>query len=90
MFKFILLNLAAYLIFFPLLGLHASLETNEWNYKELHDVPYQNWKKGFPRLPVNGEMKHRCVLVRASGHWINKHCDLHDHSYICSIPKNLS
>lgn len=71
-----------------MIGLHALSETNEWSYTVPNDVPYQNWKKGFPRLPAIGEMKHRCVLVRASGHWINKNCDSHEHSYICSIPLN--
>ncbi|KAG8178824.1 hypothetical protein JTE90_015377 [Oedothorax gibbosus] len=62
------------------IGLHALRETNEWTPKH---VPFVNWKKGFPRL--SGDTKHRCVLVRGSGFWINKNCEGHEHSYICSM-----
>ncbi|GIY43648.1 FRAS1-related extracellular matrix protein 1 [Caerostris darwini] len=68
------------------IGLHSKEETNNWNYLEHNDASFVNWKKGFPRLPTSGDMKHRCVLVRGSGLWINKNCETHEHSYICSMP----
>ncbi|XP_042894734.1 FRAS1-related extracellular matrix protein 1 isoform X2 [Parasteatoda tepidariorum] len=40
---------------------------------------FTNWKKGSP----GG--KHRCVLVRGSGIWINKNCEANQ-SFICEQP----
>ncbi|XP_035209916.1 FRAS1-related extracellular matrix protein 1-like isoform X2 [Stegodyphus dumicola] len=68
------------------IGLHASTETNEWSYRNHTHVRFFNWKKGFPRLSFNREIKHRCVLVRGSGLWINKNCDTQSHSFICAMP----
>ncbi|XP_054709066.1 FRAS1-related extracellular matrix protein 1-like [Uloborus diversus] len=72
------------------IGLHMSLESSDWKYTEQNDVSFFNWKKGFPRLPQSGEVKHRCVLARGSGQWINKNCEFHDHSFICVMPKSTS
>ncbi|GFT32675.1 FRAS1-related extracellular matrix protein 1 [Nephila pilipes] len=68
------------------IGLHAIGDTNNWSYLEPGGASFVNWKKGFPRLPTNADSKNRCTLVRGSGLWINKNCETHEHSYICSMP----
>ncbi|XP_055926402.1 FRAS1-related extracellular matrix protein 1-like isoform X1 [Argiope bruennichi] len=64
------------------IGLHTKEGTNYWSYKMPNDASFLNWKKGFPRA----DTKLRCTLVRGSGLWINKNCETHEHSYICSMP----
>ncbi|CAL1281073.1 unnamed protein product [Larinioides sclopetarius] len=64
------------------IGLHIEEGTTDWSYLKPNDASFLNWKKGFPR----GDTKLRCTLVRGSGLWINKNCETHEHSYICSVP----
>ncbi|XP_023221594.1 FRAS1-related extracellular matrix protein 1-like [Centruroides sculpturatus] len=70
------------------IGLHASTNHTTWNYTSDSPLTFTNWKEGFPRISKVGSIKLKCVLVRGTGHWINRLCD-YNHSYVCVYSQNF-
>lgn len=69
------------------IGLHTSINGTTWNYTSGNLFKFANWKEGFPRISKNGLIKLKCVLVRGTGHWINRLCD-YNHNYVCVRSQN--
>ncbi|XP_013786136.2 FRAS1-related extracellular matrix protein 1-like [Limulus polyphemus] len=68
------------------IGLQYNRRNARWGYKGLSEVPFVNWKPRFPKVSRKGRVKHRCVLVRGTGQWINRNCAGHHHNIVCSRP----